>query len=67
MTMSKKKKTKTKTILVVTAGIPDVWEPSKKELKKVTKLVMKSVDKTKVSTVLTVRNGVTVSTLEVPR
>ena len=59
------KKSKKKTILVVTAGITDIWEPSKKELNKIRKVVTKSVEGTKVSAVLVIREGITVSKMKV--
>lgn len=60
-----KKKPETRNILVINAGLDGVWEPSKKELKKLTKLFVRALEDTNVSSVVAVRDGVKVSLLEV--
>lgn len=61
----KTKKSETRNILVINAGLDGVWEPSKKELKKLTKLFAKALEDTNVSSVVAVRDGVKVSLLGV--
>lgn len=65
--MKKSKKNKHKNpgkVIVATVGIPGEWEPSKKELNKVAKLVVKATKGSKYA-VLAIQNGITLSILDI--